>query len=75
MIYKNHNITFDRQKHETQQEYQLRVWFVAKNIHMTINMDELIGYSHIHVKIFKYNYKFSDEIMKRYMELQHNLFT
>lgn len=82
MIYKNYNVTLPRGMNESDEEYQSRLWFVNKNIHLIdiekengITIDELIGYSFIHVKIDKYNHYYNDNIMRKYIQLLDNLFT
>ena len=83
MIYKNHNVYIFRNKTETNQEYILRRWFVSKNIHLIdkcfinneiLDMDSLIGFSHIHLKVKQCNHMFDNDVMNRYKVLLKSLY-
>jgi hypothetical protein len=78
MIYKTINVSIFKNKTETNQDYILRRWFVSKNIHLIgkcftkneiLDMDMLIGFSYIHLKVKQYNHMFDKEVMDSYKEL------
>lgn len=83
MIYKSHVIDCARDEGETVKDYQARVWFVSKNVHMldtnsktikNLDMDTLIGYSYVHIKISSYGHSFHHSIMDCYEKLEKNLY-
>ena len=78
MIYKRSVISIPVLNNETNEEHVRRSWFVAKNVHLVnkgeLDMNTLIGYSKVHLKIEIYGHKFNEEIMKTYEILKANLF-
>lgn len=83
MIYKVYNVSVSKDENETNEDHQIRIWFINKNIHLIdqclkndskLNMNKLIGYSYIHLKIDKYKYTYSNSIMEDYTFLLKNLY-
>jgi len=78
MIFKNTKLSIPILDNETNEEHTCRSWFVAKNIHLVehgeMNMNTLIGYSHIHLKIELFNHQFNTDVMKTYKLLKKNLY-
>ena len=80
MMYKKYNVVIPTTNNEMNDEYNQRVWFVAKNMHLIddsiidMNMEKLIGYSFVHIKIRKYGHEFSSSIMTEYEHLLQNMF-
>ena len=83
MIYKNHNLSIPKIHTETDFEHQCRLWFVTKNIHLIdkcikneeiLDLQALLGYSNIHLKINQYNHTYPIVIMEVYEILLKNLY-
>lgn len=78
MLYKRYNVVIPADDNEMNDEYNQRLWFVAKNIHLIdesiMDMKKLIGYSYVHIKIRKYGHEFNSDIMNQYDQLAQNMF-
>lgn len=83
MIYKSHVVQLTRDHFESVKDYQSRMWFVSKNVHLldtnnktirNMDMDTLIGYSYIHVKISVHGHSFHHGVMDVYEKLERNMY-
>lgn len=82
-MYKNNNISIEKSKKETHSEHMFRLWFVLKNVHLVntflkgenkVDMNLLVHYSFIHLKIKKYKHVFDEDIMSNYRTFESNVY-
>ena len=84
LIYKSNVVDLEKMRHENEREFEMRKWFVLKNISsiisnskheiVTIGYSDLINYSKIYIQKELYGCGYPEYIMKNCELLEKNLF-
>jgi hypothetical protein len=73
-MYKNLIIEFEKDINESNVEFEIRRWFVLKNMVSKYNLDELISLSFVHIKKEIYGMVFNSHIENILSNLKINLY-
>lgn len=73
-MYKDLIIEFEKDVNESNVEFEIRRWFVFKNMSSKFNLDELISFSFVHIKKEIYGMVFDSNIENTLSELKINLY-
>jgi hypothetical protein len=73
-MYKDLIIEFEKDINESNVEFEIRRWFVLKNMVSKYNLDELISLSFVHIKKEIYGMVFNSHIEDILNNLKINLY-
>jgi hypothetical protein len=73
-MYKDLIIEFEKDVNESNVEFEIRRWFVFKNMVSNYNLDELISLSFVHIKKEIYGMVFNSHIENTLYNLKINLY-